>query len=420
MEYFRGSCEIMTGFQNTMVWFDASPFWLFLMLITAGGIFFTTAFFLWKTKEKRGIYYLLFLLQLGAGLFVSYKYGAVRGDAGHIGNGLLSMALFSGFLAVRSSFFSPYIRNVFLGASFLLIALVSYKNIPTLPLDMGKRVALYSLFSLPENVKNNEKLFQFKESSFDGKKKTADSLVPDGNGVLFQSDFSFTPRPIFHSYSAYTPYLIEKNRSFLMSAKAPDYLLYRQDPPTFIAGVTPHPMLGDHSSMLLSGKYTFWKYWGKNMLLQKKEIATPPILEETGQKEIAFGEDLILPALPTGVSLYCKITFYPTTAGEMLKFLQRPIIPQMESIGEDGKSFLYDIPGKMGETLFLLSPHLDDTVNMEKYLKGEKLPSVRKIKFTADHRFFSRGKGGNAIDLFLGRLALKNKIMLTFYMEKKP
>ena len=139
-----------------------------------------------------------------------------------------------------------------------------------------------------------------------------------------------------------------------------------------------------------------------------------------GQKEIAFGESLTLSALPPGTSLYCKITFSPTIAGELLKFLQRPTVPQMEILTEDEKKFLYDVPGRMGETLFLLSPHLDDTKSMEKYLKGEKLPGVKKIRFFADHRFFSRGKGGNAIDLFPGRLALKNKIKITFYMEKKP
>ena len=142
----------------------------------------------------------------------------------------------------------------------------------------------------------------------------------------------------------------------------------------------------------------------------------PVQLLEVERKKLKFGDALSLPAI-SGGKIYCRVFFTPSPAGKLLSFLQRPVIVQMAGNMENGKIFSYDMPGRMGETHFLLSPLIETTSQMESYLKEGRLSGVEKIRFIADHRFFSRGKGGNPIDLFLGKMAYRNSIEVIFYQE---
>ena len=142
----------------------------------------------------------------------------------------------------------------------------------------------------------------------------------------------------------------------------------------------------------------------------------PVQLREVERKKVKFGEELLLPAF-SGGKIYCRIFFTSSPFGKLLSLFHRPVLVRITGNMENGQGFSYDMPGRMGETYFLLSPLLETTSRMETYLKGGRLPGVEKILFTADHRFFSRGRGGNPIDLFLGRMAYCNTIEVIFYKE---
>jgi hypothetical protein len=56
--------------------------------------------------------------------------------------------------------------------------------------------------------------------------KTVD-IYPWNAQLLFENNLNFSPRPVFQSYTAYTPYLEEKNFEFYNSySKAPEFVIY--------------------------------------------------------------------------------------------------------------------------------------------------------------------------------------------------
>lgn len=50
-------------------------------------------------------------------------------------------------------------------------------------------------------------------------------LFSFNQGLLFTQNLNWRPRPVFQSYSAYTPYLLRKNGDFYASDQAPDYVV---------------------------------------------------------------------------------------------------------------------------------------------------------------------------------------------------
>jgi hypothetical protein len=51
-------------------------------------------------------------------------------------------------------------------------------------------------------------------------------LFSFNQGVLFSQGMNWQPRPVFQSYSAYTPFLLEKNRDFFRGDNAPEYVVF--------------------------------------------------------------------------------------------------------------------------------------------------------------------------------------------------
>src|SRR5262249_55861946 len=50
-------------------------------------------------------------------------------------------------------------------------------------------------------------------------------LISYEQGLVFLNQFHWRPRPVFQSYTAYTPYLLSANARFFQGPKAPAYLI---------------------------------------------------------------------------------------------------------------------------------------------------------------------------------------------------
>lgn len=52
-------------------------------------------------------------------------------------------------------------------------------------------------------------------------------LLGSENGLIFLNRLNYAPRPVIQGYSAYTALLVRHNRDFLLSPRAPEFLLVR-------------------------------------------------------------------------------------------------------------------------------------------------------------------------------------------------
>jgi len=174
--------------------------------------------------------------------------------------------------------------------------------------------------------------------------------------VLLASNNEWNPRPVFQSYSAYTPTLASLNEQHLRGHDAPDWVLFDLQS---IGGRL--PALDDGVSWpALMDNYTFVSYDGKFVLLRRL-----PVIQASSEYNSVFsqkcksGSTIALPA--TSGLLFAEIDLKPTLAGQVLIALFNP--PELRiTIGlQNGKTIRYRTVSNMMRTGFLLSPLVGST-----------------------------------------------------------
>ena len=179
-----------------------------------------------------------------------------------------------------------------------------------------------------------------------------------GQSVLLAHGLDWTPRPVFQSYSAYTPALLELNSAHLVGDAAPRNILFAVQPidnrlPSLEDGLSWPTLLARYEPIAFNGGMA---------VLQRTGKATPnPVVREpaivTGR--YGLGEEIPLP-VPSEV-LWAKIAMKPTMLGELVAVIYK--LPQLQiefrMADEDKRQFRYI--AEMGETGFVVSPVVQAT-----------------------------------------------------------
>jgi hypothetical protein len=188
--------------------------------------------------------------------------------------------------------------------------------------------------------------------------------------VLLASGHAWSPRPIFHSYSVYTPELAKLNADHLSGPKRPDNILFRVEPedgrlPALEDGLS-WPILINH-----------YKVFGRdNLFIYLKKRGVPadyPSSTEIHKAEHNLGSTIVLS--PTKGALFAQIDVEPTLLGKLLTIVYKP--PALNIFIElaDGRARGYRfIPG-MAKAGFVLSPLVEDTLDF--------------LKLTADREYLA-------------------------------
>jgi hypothetical protein len=181
---------------------------------------------------------------------------------------------------------------------------------------------------------------------------TADLYTYD-NSLLIVPGVAFNPRPVFQSYSAYTPHLAEMNAAHLRGPGAPDSLLF-----SLYAIDRRWTTLEDGPSYLeLLSRYKPVEYAGTYWLLTR--LATPRHLRLQPLAPITakMGEPIQLPD-PKGVPLYAQLDVKPTLlhAAASLLYKSRPVFMTVKLT--DGRIISRRLVPGMARAGFILSPCL--------------------------------------------------------------
>jgi hypothetical protein len=167
----------------------------------------------------------------------------------------------------------------------------------------------------------------------------------------------YSPRPVFQSYSAYTPGLVKKNVDHLVGDSAPDYVLF--DLQTIDNRLS---ALEDGASWpSLWSRYDAVELTGHHVLLARRQGADRPMVwGDPRVAEIGWGQPLSLEPLASDGCAWAEVNIGSTLAGRLLTTaFKAPMVELELELADGSKVKRRFIPG-MGETGFLLSPYVDD------------------------------------------------------------
>jgi hypothetical protein len=185
--------------------------------------------------------------------------------------------------------------------------------------------------------------------------------------VLLASNNEWNPRPIFQSYSAYTPILARLNEQHLRGQEAPDWVLFDLQS---IGGR--FPALDDGVSWpALLDNYTFVSYGGQFVLLHKKPVIHAiSEYSSISSQTCKTGSTVALPA--TDGLLFAEIDLKPTLAGKVPIALFNP--PELRiTVGlQNGKTLRFRTVSNMMRTGFFVSPFVGNTKEFASLMAGRR------------------------------------------------
>lgn len=193
---------------------------------------------------------------------------------------------------------------------------------------------------------------------------------PFDQAKLIANGYEWAPRPTLQSYSAYASKLINLDNEYLLSSKAPDYLLFK------VAGIDErYPTLDDGLSWpTILANYRLKSAHGEFLVLnraQPKNIAVNTCNQ--GSATYSFGEQIPVPG--NGALIFTTIDIKPTFLGKLMNLFFKKSEMRITIHLQNGTTKNYRLVPKMAESGFLLSPLIETTEEFKKIISGDNLSS---------------------------------------------
>jgi hypothetical protein len=375
--YIEGGLNLVSGYNEIMYLnehhISETVFFMIVAVFTL--ILMLQHFFMQKENLPKN---LATCFVFGSSFYVLYKQGFVRADIEHISQFYDYLPLL--ILSIRD-FHSNKIRKSSMALIVLILGIsVSFGN-------TGKAL----IFSVKAKFLKGAYIAGFKNYSpalpisiFDKsgqlplpiRRKIANDPVdiyPWNGHLLIQNLLNFTQRPVFQSYTAYTPYLENLNFDFYNSAKAPEYVFYQYN-----SIDNRYPLLDESKlNMLILKNYictdTF-TFCGNKMLLLKKTNTIKTHLKWVREYETNFNEWLI-----PGDSMYYEVSVSNTWRGKLVSFFYHSPEITLTIKTADGKIHRYKTSKKLLETGVFSSRFYINTNDILRALKKGRLRAEDKI-----------------------------------------
>jgi hypothetical protein len=202
-------------------------------------------------------------------------------------------------------------------------------------------------------------------------------------GVLFANELNWSPRPVFQSYSTYTPYLLRANAEYFRSSRAPDFVVVALMPldvrvPTLEDGAALLAILERYEPLLVE---TLDRGPRPVHCLLLRRLQKPRELQPrvTATATIRCAEELQLPA-DEGLTIL-SVRFRPTLGGRFFGYLYHPPPVWITLTTSDGRQLKYRFVPAMGETGWLISPLVTATRTLLTCFGAGKPVRVLSLRF---------------------------------------
>lgn len=362
-DFIGTAFEVARGYSGAMAIYPPSrisAIGILLMLLTGGWLIAQ----MWHLYRKVSV--ICTLAVLGLTLFLAWKAGFTRGDAHtNMTMPVISFVSLLGLVTVTNSDgrwarASTKANVIRLGITVLL-ALVAIR--PSVNLSPWVDTANRTISNTGE-LSNYDALTMRKLGEWNAARKIhamPETLKYVGNqpvdlisysqGVLFLNDLNYKPRPIFQSYSAYTPQLLRMNELNLHSANAPVWTLLQLATidnryPTLDDGLLLTQILSSHELVLEERGY----------LLMKRPATLDSIPEPVADKEGQMGTWIDVPSTTKGQLITAILDIELGVKGKLHQLLLRGSNANIEVETTAGTVEKYRVVTEMTKTPFILSP----------------------------------------------------------------
>jgi hypothetical protein len=343
---------------------------------------------IWFEAEARGLRRLVLLATFALTLFLAFKAAFVRHD-GH--------ALIAGSFLLLAALSLNLIYRSLRAVSLLVVATCVWALIDSHYLKTGLMTSVGTLRSaatsawsgLERRVSADGALRAEFEASL-ATIRDANPLLPlEGRAdiysfnqsVLLASGARWSPRPVFQSYSAYTPDLAEKNRRHLLSGAAPDSIVFRVEP---IDGRVPSSEDGASWPLLLSA-YRPVTLKGDTLYLKRRadaalspEAAAVPAVPADVPLSATLGDPVAIPAGPGPI--FARIDVQPTLLGRIAGLVYKPSELRLGVRLEDGRTLTFRFVAGFGPSGFVVSPLVETVSEFTLLYGGQSYLSPKKVE----------------------------------------
>lgn len=206
-------------------------------------------------------------------------------------------------------------------------------------------------------------------------------VIPSLQSRVLASGLDYRPRPSFQEYATYTPELLAANRAFIQGPRAPDRIIFGQEPgygsltidrryPNFAeGGLWPDLM------RLYSPECSFESF----LVLRRRAVPAALELGDLRHATAGFDEAVPVSTPPFASATFAKITVRDTLLGRIAALLFRPVPLRITVTFADGQQQSYRfIPG-IGEAGFVVSPMVDDDAGFLRLAQGREPPVARRV-----------------------------------------
>jgi hypothetical protein len=374
--YCRYSWEISAGYGEAMG-MSGETFDVGLAVVTMALAVLLLTVAAWR--NRRGIFPVMAVLLLAPGLFLGWKHGLVRHD-GHPFI-FFGMALFVAVVLPR--FLPPgpsLLPGVGLGCLLACAVAGTLLTAARVKPDFFWWNIEQTLTNVPVAFRPAEKkrLMEEQRAHEEAAWRLDRVRAAVGNrpvdqlsceqGVVLLNGLNWHPRPVFQSYTAYTPTLLRLNANYFRSPAAPEFVLCNLNPVDHRLGAMEdslalveilrryYPVLAERQFVLLRR-------------VPPGEEAPAPVPEVGCRRTIRFGEEVSLKDLP-GTYQVLSLKFAPSAGGLIRGALFKRALLFVELRTASGQTLRRRLVADMAKEGFLINPLVDTTADFVR-LYGE-------------------------------------------------
>jgi len=412
-DYLLNNRDIVSGFTQAMsvevVSAAASlplSFYPIAFIVISLGL----VFYFYKANAKSGKFGILevvFIVFIAAFLFLTFKAGFVRHDVHALtasSSLLIAIVLLGGFKALQPKLLAP----VF--ALAMIVWLGIHNQNSDEPFEYYKPLSKQIIAALNDASSGNRYqagLASIRQQDPIPVLEGTTDIYPHDVASLIASGNHWTPRPVFQSFSAYTPGLARLNANWLASPKAPDNIVFS----VFILD-NRYPSLDDGASWpQLMANYKPIGTTIKYILLRKNE----PIAPKNPMTLVFSGQANLGEAVQTNHEdgmLFAEIDITPTSFGKLMGLIYKPSTLNLFVQLSNGQVLVHRLNAGQASAGFVLSPYIADTRAFFMAINGpQTLASLpRVMRFKIEDARPNSGMWNNSYTVKLHKLPVDSQI----------
>lgn len=393
--YLKGGLSIVSGYNEVMFLREKYPaelFFAFIVLVLSL-LAFIPASLTDRSQTLKKLYAAFAFFLFG---FVLYKQGFTRNDIEHISE----FYCYFIFLVLCSSNLHITLQNkrsrALVTAIVFIVIFFAKKRDDKLLDNVLEKFDKKDYISRLENFTDSSGIYYFENSSAIPariKQKVGQlgiDAYPWNIQALYENRLNYKGRPVFQSYSAYTPYLQKMNYDLYYSPKAPEFVMYEYESidaryPLFEEPRLQVKFLKDYSCV-----DTF--YYGNRLMLLLQKKKTPEkgtYFKKTKEYELDLANGII-PQKDT----YYEVYLEPRLSATLISLLWRSPEIKLQVNTADGNWYEHKTSKGLlecgvfseyyvGSTLEFLNVMNTDTLNAGKRVKLYKFTPLNKARFNS-------------------------------------